>query len=450
MPQDCGLLLEIKGGIMKRNLLWVSFSCFLVVVTLAFQNCNAKKFNATVESNVNGSMDTMDENGLIEGEVIVRSCQDENANCPNRVVIRLYAVVDGDRERISPDAEAIAVEPGRYTFSYTIPSQYKCKQILAFVVDPISGSEVQISLGSGFIYWGDVSTCPGLDDDDDDDPPGGVNPSVSINSVNTLGRVVELKGSCSPDTAMTFTGDLLASAGLTGSCSGNKFKYCGLLANHFTRNVVTAEIRSNSNVARDSETITLNSAPVAILTVDNVSVNEAMHTLSVNGRCNAGALLSLNFYNADIATNISCVGAGTWSYTGNVLVANAERILKVTQRTPFNVTSRISARLNASNDSAGANENLACAISSTTATGALCSGQAGTITGSCQRGLPVFISVNNKFQTVAFCSDGTGSGGTFSVSNVLLEKTGMNNVIKIQQTNAYGRSCSSQVTKTTF
>lgn len=428
---------------MKRNFIWVSFSCFLVVVTLAYQNCNAKKFNATVESNVSGSLDTMGADGTIQGDVTLKDCEDAEADCPEKVIIRFYALVDGKKVRITPDAEAIAVpnEPGRYTFTYKVPEAYKCKVVQAYVVDPDTSVEVQIPLGDGFVLWGDKATCPGLDDDDDDPvtPTPGSNPKVDITDVKYESRLVQISGICQPSATINFSGDLLDLVSLNTTCTNSKFQYCGLMENHYADNVMTGQINSNGQVGRDSVTVRMDCPPVVMVTIDSMSKNDSTKNLTVSGRCTAGGKLKLNLYNSDIAS-VDCSAGGTWSYSGNVLVNTSPRILYIKQTTPFGVTTNIEGDI----DSNG--QAISCAISSTLANAGICNKQAGKVKGTCKKGLPVFVFVDNKLQNVGYCA----SNGTFEVGQVLINKVGTNSTIKIRQSSPYGMTCESSKTLSTF
>lgn len=427
---------------MKRNLLWVSFSCFLVVSTLAYQNCNAKKFNATVESNIAGSLGTMGADGTITGEVTVKSCQDEGANCPSSAVIRFYAIVDGKKVRLSPDAQAVAVpnQPGKYTFTYKVPEAYKCKVIQAYIVDPTTSSEVQIPLGDGFVLWGDKSTCGNIDPVDPVDPiDPGSGPKVEFTDIKFEGRLVQISGNCSPNNAaINFSGDLLDLVNLTGTCTNSQFAYCGLMENHYANNILNGQINSNGQVGKDSATVELDCPPTVILTIDSMAKNDSTHNLTVSGKCTPQGILKLNLYNSDIAT-INCSSGGTWNYSGNVLVNTSPRILYIRQTTPFGVTTNIEGDI----DSNG--QAINCAITSTVANVGICSSQAGNVKGTCKKGLPVFVYVNDKLQEVGYCS----ASGSFDISHILINK-GTSNTIKIKQSSPYGMTCESSKTLSSF
>lgn len=421
---------------MKRNLIWVSFSCFLVVSTLAYQNCNAKKFNATVESNIAGSLGTMGTDGTINGDVTVKSCQDVSANCPATAVVHFYAIVDGNKVRLSPDAQAVAVpnHPGEYTFTFKVPEAYKCKVIQAYIVDPATNVEVQIPLGDGFILWGDTATCGAVID-----PVfSGGGPKVEFTDIKFEGRLVQISGNCSPSANINFSGDLSDLVSLTGSCTGSRFSYCGLMENHYANNILNGQINSGGQVGKDSATVELDCPPTVTVTIDSMTKNDSTHNLTVNGKCTPGGRLKLNLYNSDIAT-VDCSAGGTWSYSGNVLVATSPRILYIRQTTPFGVTTNIEGDI----DSNG--QAINCAITSTVANVGICSSQAGNVKGTCKKGLPVFVYVNNKLQDVGYCA----ANGTFDISHVLINK-GASNTIKIKQSSPYGMTCESSKTLSSF
>jgi hypothetical protein len=428
---------------MKRNILMGSIVCLTIVVTLAFQNCNSKQFAADTSNGVSGSMASMDTNGTVDGVVDIITCKagEEDANCPSSVTIKFFAVVNNAEVAIG-QSPAQEISPGSYAFSFSVPAQYKCKPIVAYVVHPENNSLVKLPADATFDLWGNDSSCTTVTPGNGGGGTGGGPsassvPKVKVDGFSADGRLVEVYGKCTDGADINFSGDVSADLSKDASCSGGAFKFCTLLPKNYMHNYVTGKQSMNSQIAQDTADINLQSPPVVPLTYETM-VKSGAKGLAVTGRCFTGGKVKLNIYNADIAT-IDCVN-GMFSYSGSPLVATSERILHATLTTPFAVTQKIAFSVD------GEGSTPSCSIASTTPHANFCTQQAGTVKGSCMKDMPVVLYVNGKEQNFGVCS----AAGTYEISNVALEKVGMVNEIKVVQKTPYGKSCTAMKSLMSF
>jgi hypothetical protein len=409
---------------MKRNIIMGSIVCLTIVVTLAFQNCNNKQFAADTSNGVSGSMASMDTDGTISGVVDIVSCLDPGANCPSSVTIKFFAIVNGAEVAIG-ETLAQEVSPGSYAYSFSVPAQYKCKSIVAYVVSPIDGSLVKLPADATFDLWGNDASCNVVNPTN---PSASSVPKVKVDGFSADGRLVEVYGKCTDGAAINFSGDISGDLNKDASCSNGAFKFCTLLPKNYMHNYVTGKQSMNSQTAQDTADINLQSPPVVPLTYETM-VKSGAKGLAVTGRCFTGGKVKLNIYNADIAT-VDCVN-GMFSYSGEPLVATSERILHATLTTPFAVTQKIAFSVD------GEGSAPTCAITSTEAHASFCTQQAGTVKGTCMKDMPVVLYVNGVEQNFGVCS----AAGTFEINNVALVKVGVVNDIKVVQKTPYGKSC---------
>jgi hypothetical protein len=419
---------------MKRNLLMGSIICLTIVVTLAFQNCNSKQFAADSSNGVSGTLSNMDTDGTVDGVVDIITCKagDTNANCPDSVTIQFYAVVDGAEVFIN-SAPAQETSPGSYAFSFTVPAQYKCKPIVAYVVHPETGAKVKLPAEATFSLWGNDPTCVTVTPPTNPPITPSSVPKVKIESVVQDGLLAEISGKCTDGADVVFSGDVYADLNKNASCSGGAFKFCTIMPKALMHNFATGKQSLNSQEAQDTADINVTAKPVVPLTFETFTKDGSNAAkLSVTGRCFTGGLVSLSIYGNPIADgkNLACVN-GMFSYSGSPLLNVATRVLQASEATPFGVSVAIEFNVD------GENTTPACAITSTVAKSNMCVQQAGSVKGTCLKGLPVLVYVNGKEQNFGVCK----TDGTFDISNVALEKVGVANELKIMQKTPYGKSC---------
>lgn len=425
---------------MKRRSLYVtSILGLLVATTLAFQNCNNKKFNTNATAHMKGSLASMDTGGEIDGEVISSLCDEEReieaGNCPESIDIKFYAIEENSSKTAIGGTQALLTEyllegekAYKYVFSFVVPNEHLCKEVEAYAVDPTTKAEILITPDASFILWGDTSQCETFTP-----PPPGSGGDVEIEGVRQDGRLVEVYGKCTGNGQVQASGDLNELIFKNEDCTASKFKHCDLLSKYSATNHIVEKQGSKQDAVD-----VMGPSPILVFTFDSFA-KSGTKGITINGKCTVGGQVKLSIYGST-AYDAPCSANGTYSYTGTPLIPNlATRIMNGTLESRWG-----NVGINASVDSE--NQNLACSITSTTARADFCTKQAGVVKGNCVANLPVQVYVNGNQQNITYCD----SAGKFEVKNVLLEKVGASNVVKIEQKNPYGRFCSDSRTLTQF
>lgn len=422
---------------MKRKAIWVSFVCsVLVLITLTYQNCSNKKFNTSTGDSTAGTLDFVGDpdNGDVTGEVEVPQCQDADdlaaGRCPETVTIRIYVEggngrtvireIEAEREEGEEDGILII----RYIFNINIVNinQYDCDTISAYLV--INGLEILI--GELFVEGEDCEPV--------DDPDGPVDPNgqLTIDGHNQDGRLVEIYGKCTGAPDVTVDGHLISTIFNKASCQNNLYRHCGLLSRTNMNNKVDAH-QSGRNASRNIP----GAGGVPVLTFDSFAINGT--NLRVTGRCTANGSVTFNIYGSDVHT-FMCPSNGIYDVNGGWLVTGLTNRVLYARLVSFSGNATIYSDVDDGS-------NPSCAITTTSQHANWCSQQAGTVRGTCRTGLPVVLSINGNEQNIGYCSS-----GTFEIRNVLLEKLGSANAVKIYQKNPGGANakCEHTVNKTTF
>lgn len=436
---------------MNYRYVWsTSVFVFLIAITLGYQNCNNKKFGNTSGSPILGStMNSIDGDGDTDGTVIVNSCTANETLCPDFIKVKFYAY-DKDLNR-EPIGEVLADRvlgtngETQYKFSFTVPKKYACFKIKAFAVEPVTQIEYEIAYSPTFKSSSFEEKC----DDGPDDPIVVGDPLVDITDVQKEGRLVQIGGKCGVSATVSapldFSGDISTLIDKRESCPTGVFKHCNLINKYQNDNSVVGKQVLNGKTATDSVMVKWDSLPIKVITFDSFVVDADQKNITITGYCNPTDTVKLSAYGGSTNASTVCTASGTYSVKAPILIPSlkdkgrevagfGENSLAVGGNTPI---------ITYDPDK---NVEPVCALTATVANATMCTQQAGVVSGTCTKGLPVHVLVNGVAQNIGYCS----SSGTFSVKNVLLSEVGISNTITIEQKNPYGKKCSSAKTLMNF
>lgn len=432
----------------RKNVWGTSIFVFLIAVTLAYQNCNNKKFNTMSENSIAAGsvINSIDSGGNIDGQVNVKSCEDKEKSdsCPDTVKVRIYAFDKNNNKKLlgEVDAEQI-IQDNKivFTFTFVIGKDYACYKIKAYVVDPVLNVEVEIPYSPSYKVSTFNDKCASGGDDDSGGGGGGGggsgNPMVDINGVDKDGRLVQVNGKCTVGASVVFSGDINSMIDTKDKCTGGTIKYCNLINKYQQDNTIAGKQDLGGKQANDNTSVKWSDSPVKVITYDTFSVDNDETNITITGHCNPTDIVKVSAYGGATKGQTTCDSNGTYSIKAPILIPGLKN------------KGREVAGQGVNSAAVGGNTPIitydpdkditpSCAITSTVPNASICSQQAGTVKGSCQSGLPVIVSVNGNMQNIGYCE-----GGQFEVKNVLLQAVGVANAIKIEQKTPYGKSCSS-------
>lgn len=434
---------------MNSRYIWsTSVFVFLVAVTFAYQNCSKKEFAESSTSMIS-SITAVDQNGNTDGEVIIKSCKDDASKCPEFVTVRFYAFDEvNNKEKIGEVlGDKVLNDQGEvvYKFSFVVPKQYQCFKIKAYVVDPITQIEVEIKFEGGQQQTKALEEKCDDDDGPNDPPTGSGDPHVSIESVDKDGRLVQVNAKCAIGAPVVFSGDLIANIDKSENCTTGVIKHCELLTKYQNDNTIDGKQTLNGKNADDSAVVKWSNLPIKVITYESFIVDADQKNITITGYCNPTDTVKLSAYGGSTNASTVCTASGTYSVKAPILIPSlkdkgrevagfGENSLAVGGNTPI---------ITYDPDK---NVEPVCALTATVANATMCTQQAGVVSGTCTKGLPVHVLVNGVAQNIGYCS----SSGTFSVKNVLLSEVGISNTITIEQKNPYGKKCSSAKTLMNF
>jgi hypothetical protein len=430
---------------MNRKHVWsTSIFAFLITVTLAYQNCNNKKFATTAETSISGALSSIDGNGNLDGDVVIKSCLVEDAPCPDSILVRIYAYdKSGNRKLIGEvDAEKVLVEDEIvFKFSFVVPKEYACFKIRAFAYDATLGVEIEIPYGAAFQAKAFEEKC---DDDPIDPPPTSGDPLVDIQSVDKDGRLVQVNGKCAVGAAVNFNGDIDSLIKNSESCSSGVFKHCNLITKYQQNNSIEGKQDLNGKQAKETVLVKWSDSPIKVITYETFAVAADEKNITITGFCNPTDKVKVSAYGGATKGETTCAANGKYSITAPILIPSLKNKGRDVAGQGVNSVAVGGSTPIISYDP-DKDITPACAITQTVANASVCTKQAGTVKGTCHSGLPVVVYVNGNQQNIGYCE-----GGTFSIKNVLLKEVGMSNSIKIEQKTPYGRKCSSTKTMSQF
>lgn len=380
-------------------------------MTLGYQNCSKSGFASTETASSSrfggdGYLTGMDENGNLFGVITLNKCPD--SGCPESLEVTIDSendqLVGNTQAQVSTEGFDASDLPLTYEFTFQVPQDQKCKALSVYFTNPNTNLKSILSEGRAFVVWG--GEC------------GGGVPIAEIINITQDGPYITIHGQCTSGKDVAIANGPI---GFDGSirCINGEFKYCARLDEVGSISLLLQQILGGQT-AEVTQNFTIHTPGMLIFEIQSVVVIGTIARTTV--KCTIGGKVTFNIYNSDKA-KLDCT-TGTIVYDVPLVAGLSNRVLYVTQTTPFAVSTTLQIDVDANNFVPE------CAINNIENDN-FCDDKSVKLTGSCQAGWPVFVKVDGKLQDLILCS----GQGQFEADRVILDDKLGGSSVSIEQIN---------------